>query len=109
MRKLMAGLAGLAVAALPGVATMAPATAAPPTGAAAASPDGRGTGDALTSPLQAKQQAERARAQEMVLTGEATPKGSNKVVKIAPGQYVELAREDEDSIFTVLGEFADLG
>ena len=57
-------------------------------------------GDVVSSPLADKRQAERSRAVEMVLKGQATPKGKNKVVKIAPGQYVELARQDEDSIFT---------
>jgi immune inhibitor A len=105
MRRLLAGVAGAAVIALPGLVFAAPASSAPPSG----SPDpasSRGS-DNLTSPLSDKQSAERQRAQEMVLSGEATPKGKNKVVKIAPGQYVELARQDEDSIFTVLGEFGD--
>ena len=34
------------------------------------------------------------------------PEG-HKVGKVAKGQYVELAREGEDSIFTVLGEFGN--
>ena len=105
MRRYVAAAAGLAVVALPGIATMGPATATD-------SPDlSTGTtahGDALSSPLADKQSAERRQAQEMVLKGEATPKGKNKVVKIAPGHYVELAREDEDAIFTVLGEFGNL-
>ncbi|MGB7817998.1 MAG: immune inhibitor A domain-containing protein [Ornithinibacter sp.] len=105
MRRLIAGVAGAAVVALPGFIVASPATAAP---TAAPLPNPKGTeknSDNLQSPLSKKQGAEIARAQEMVLKGEATPKGKNKVVKIAPGQYVELAREDEDSIFTVLSEF----
>ena len=43
----------------------------------------------------------------MVLKGKATPKGKNKVVKVAKGQYVELAFEGEDQILTLLGEFGD--
>ena len=107
MRKLIAGVAGLAVAALPALVTMAPASAADgPPDLPDEAPVVRG--DVVASPLADKQQAERGRAAEMVLKGEATPRGKNKVVKIAPGQYVELARQDEDSIFTVLGEFGNL-
>lgn len=105
MRRLIAGVAGAAVVALPGFIAAAPASAAP---TAAPIPNPKGTAkdsDNIASPLSTKQNAERQRAHEMVLKGEATPKGKNKVVRIAPGQYVELAREDEDSIFTVLGEF----
>ncbi|MEQ6901661.1 immune inhibitor A domain-containing protein [Nocardioides sp. YIM 152588] len=98
---------GVAALALPG-ALAGPASAEPggplPT---PPSDETSGSEDNLPSPLADKQAAERARAQEMVLKGEVTPKGKNKVVKIAPGQYVELARQDEDSIFTVLGEFGD--
>ena len=104
MRRLIAGFAGLAVAAIPAIATVTPAAAADDAPLQVAVD---GTGDALSSPLQDKQSAERTRAQEMVLKGEASAKGKNKVVKIAPGQYVELAREDEDSIFTVTAEFGD--
>jgi immune inhibitor A len=39
------------------------------------------------------------------MAGDAKAKGANKVVKIAKGQYVELAREGEDSILTILAEF----
>jgi immune inhibitor A len=41
----------------------------------------------------------------MTLSGQATPSGRNRVVRVGRGQYVELARESEDTIFTVLGEF----
>ena len=41
----------------------------------------------------------------MTLQGQATPSGKNRVVRVGKSQYVELARESEDSIFTVLGEF----
>jgi len=64
----------------------------------------RGT-DNLTSPLAEKQAALRAKAFEMQAKGQIA-KGA-KVGKVAKGQYVELAREGEDSIFTVLGEFGD--
>jgi immune inhibitor A len=106
MRRLIAGAAGLAVAALPALVGISPASAAGPPDLPDEAPEVRG--DVVSSPLADKRQAERARAVEMVLKGQATPQGKNKVVKIAPGQYVELARQDEDSIFTVLGEFGDL-
>ncbi len=43
-----------------------------------------------------------------MLEGAATPSGANRVVEVARGQYVELAQEDGDAIWTVLGEFGDL-
>ena len=43
----------------------------------------------------------------MVLKGEAKPKGPNKVVEVAKGQFVELALEGTDQILTLLGEFGD--
>jgi immune inhibitor A len=62
----------------------------------------------LSSPLSDKQRALRQAAVEAVVAGEATPQGANKVVQVAKGQYVELAQEDSDAIWTVLGEFKDL-
>jgi immune inhibitor A len=62
--------------------------------------------DNLSSPLQEKQSALRAQALEMQAKGQI-PKGA-KVGKVAKGQYVQLAREDEDSIWTLLGQFSDL-
>ena len=61
--------------------------------------------DNLPSPMADKQAALRTEALNKVMQGEAKAKGKNQVVKMAPGQYVELAREGEDSIFTVLAEF----
>ena len=60
----------------------------------------------LPSPLSEKQRALRAQALELQAKGQI-PKGA-KVGRVAKGQYVELVREDEDSIWTVLGEFSDL-
>ena len=62
-----------------------------------------GGSDNLSHPLGDKQEALRQAALEKVAKGEI-PKGT-KVGKLAKGQYVELAREGEDSILTVLGEF----
>jgi immune inhibitor A len=70
--------------------------------AAPQEPVARGT-DYLTTPLSEKQAALRAVGLQKLASGEL-PKGT-KVAQVAKGQYVELAREDEDSIWTVLGEF----
>ncbi len=63
------------------------------------------TSDNIGSSLSEKQSALKQHAQEMVLAGEATPAGDNKVVKVANGQFVELAFEGEDQILTLLAEF----
>jgi immune inhibitor A len=72
---------------------------------AAKEPTTRGS-DSFSSPLADKQNALRAQALEMQAKGQIA-KGA-KVGKVANGQYVQLAREDEDSIWTLLGEFSDL-
>jgi len=94
------------------VAVGAALFAAIPATAHAAPPENPGSTparvDDLPSPLSDKQRGLRATAVEQVLSGEATPQGDNKVVQVAKGQYVELAREDTDAIWTVLGEFSDL-
>ena len=76
--------------------------------AAAETPTGADRGhqtDNIESPLSEKQSALKQAAFEAVLSGEVTPRGDNKVVKVAKGQYVELAFEGEDQILTLLGEF----
>ena len=67
-------------------------------------PAARGT-DSLPNPLADKQEALRLKAFEMQAKGQI-PQGA-KVGKIAKGQYVQLTREGEDSIFTVLGQFGN--
>ncbi len=81
--------------------TIPAATAAPLDPAPNAAPKT----DDLRSPLADKQRALRSAALNKVVAGKATAVGDNKVVKVAKGQYVELARQGEDSIWTVLGEF----
>ncbi len=54
-----------------------------------------------------KYEAKKQKARDMVLTGKAKAKGANQVVKVAKGQYVELAFEGEDQILTLLGEFGE--
>ena len=61
--------------------------------------------DNLPNPLADAQAADRQVAQEKVIMGAATARGSNQVVKLAKNRYVELAREGEDTILTILGEF----
>jgi immune inhibitor A len=102
MRRLFAaGVAALLVLAL---AAVVGASTAGATGAAAPGAKGPQAGPHdLPSPLSDKQRALRAKALEMQLTGKI-PKGA-KVGKVAKGQYVQLAREGEDSIWTVLGDF----
>ena len=60
----------------------------------------------LPSPLSEKQRDLRAQALELQVEGKIS-KGAT-VGKVAKGQYVELVRAGEDSIWTVLGEFSDL-
>ncbi|HET6682776.1 MAG TPA: hypothetical protein VFG75_03695, partial [Gaiella sp.] len=61
--------------------------------------------DSLPNPLAEKQASLRATALEMQARGQI-PQGT-KVGQVAKGQYVQLTREGEDSIFTILGEFGD--
>ncbi len=76
-------------------------------GPAAAPPDGQGpTGpgkDNLDHPLGTKQAELRAQGLQMKLNGKL-PR-SARTAKVGKGQFVELTRDGEDSIWTVLGEF----
>jgi immune inhibitor A len=98
--------------ALPLVVGAALVVALPSTANAAPPPEDPDAGPArahdLPHPLGDKQRALREQALEEVLRGDATPRGDNEVVEVANGQYVELAQEDSDAIWTVLGEFRDL-
>jgi immune inhibitor A len=62
-----------------------------------------GKSDNLPDPLTAKLLQLREQALEAKLNGKAY----GKTHQVARGQYVELAREGEGAIWTVLGEFAD--
>jgi len=109
LRRTLSAVVGLTLV----VAAPAAATAAPPAKDSAAVPASSGQEpapriDDRSSPLSDKQRDLRAAGLEKVVSGEATAQGPNKVVRVAEGQYVELAREDTDQIFTVLGEFSDL-
>lgn len=68
-------------------------------------PGERGQSDNLKHPLGDKQSALRQKGLEMKLRGQV--KGDAKVVEVAQGQYVELAREDTDRVFVVIAEFGN--
>jgi immune inhibitor A len=99
VRKLITALSSVSLL----FALAAPVTAAPPAGKGE---NGHGR-DNLPGKLAQKQAQLKAKAQAMVLKGEAKPVGKNQVVQVANGQYVELALEGEDQILTLLAEFGD--
>ncbi len=84
-----------------------------PTSATAAGPKGEyQPGDApkiddRPDPLSTEQRAMRKQALQEMVAGAATGKAYGKTHEVAKGQYVELAREGEDPVWTVLGEFGD--
>lgn len=75
-------------------------SAAPPAGA---EPELAGKLDRRLDPLTAEQDARLQTALEAKLYGKAY----GHTHAVARGQYVELAREGEDPVWTVLGEFSD--
>ncbi len=66
-------------------------------------PDIGANTDNPSHPLGDEQAAERALGFEAKVNGKAT----GKVHQVAKGQYVELSREGEDTIWTVLGQFGN--
>ncbi len=64
-----------------------------------------GDSDDVSHPLGDQQRELKQKAIEQVAYGKAT---GGAVVQVAHGQFVELEREGEDLIWTVLGEFGDL-
>jgi immune inhibitor A len=121
LRKLIALLSTLAL-----LLAFAPsaALAAPPEGASLR-PQRDKSEPQLRNPLAEQRIANRQHALQLVLQGKATAKGANKVVGFTAGTakkdrkaadgyrydrekiFVELARQGEDTIWTVLGEFGD--
>lgn len=67
--------------------------------------DDNGKADNLEHPLGKKQSELRKQGLQKLLKGQVQAKGPNKVVQVAKGQFVELARQGEDKIFTVVAEF----
>ena len=90
------------------LASIMPAFASSPVGDAppADSPDNipQQKEDNRPDPLTEKQKELRQVALEAKLNGKAY----GKTHEVARGQYVELAREGEGAVWTVLGEFADM-
>jgi immune inhibitor A len=100
-RKLLAVLTILIVVGmLPGTALASPARSDGVNGSPAYAPKP----DNLPDPLTTAQLELKEKALEAKLNGKAY----GKVGEVARGQYVELAREGEGAIWTVLGQFADL-
>jgi immune inhibitor A len=98
-------LAVLITAGAMALSLAAPVGAASPNGKA----DSKGhKSDNLPGVLAQKQSGLKEKARDMVLKGQAKAAGPNQVVKVAKGQFVELAFQGEDQIFTLLGEFGDL-
>ncbi len=63
--------------------------------------------DNLPHPLGSEQAALRQEGMQMVLNGERTKHGRNGVVRVKKGHFVELDREGEDTIWTVLADFGN--
>ncbi len=121
MRKLIALLSVLALLLL---LIPSAAVAAPPEGASLR-PQRDKVEPKLSNPLAEARMANRQHALQLVLQGKAEPKGPNDVVGFTAGTakrdrsadggyryerdkiFVELARQGEDTIWTVLGEFGD--
>jgi len=89
------------------VVAMAAGIAAPVSAAKPGADSIKSASDNLSSPLADKQAALKQTALQNVLNGKASPKGKDKVVKVAPGQFVQLAFQGEDQILTVLGQFGN--
>ncbi|MEK6221649.1 MAG: immune inhibitor A [Chloroflexota bacterium] len=74
--------------------------------------NGSGSGvskeDDKSHPLGDRQRDLKSQALQNTLNGSGNVSSNGKVAEVAHGQFVELAREGEDSIWTVLGEFADM-
>src|SRR4051812_28741789 len=92
--RLLVAVSALALLAVPAAVSAGDETA-PPAATAAS--------DNLPSPKGEKQIALRQAGLEMKVNG--TLAANTKVGQVAKGQYVELAREGEDAIWTVLAEF----
>src|SRR6185503_11051903 len=117
MKKVVAGLGSLVVAAGLTTSFALSAGAAPPD--AGHFQPGAVVSDDLSSPADEKRRELREAAIRKVIAGDAKvrQRGASKVVKVgtttatksqpAEDQYVELAREKTDKIFVVLAEFGD--
>ena len=77
----------------------------------AAKPNAAGAGrmpvDDMPHPLGSEQAALRAQGLQGYLSGHLDKHGRNGVVQVRRGKFVELDRQGEDTIWTLLGEFGD--
>ncbi len=73
-----------------------------PAASAAARPDNR------PGPLTERQDQRRKAAQELILSGQATP-GEDGVVQLDTDKYYQAAVTGTDQVFTILAEFGDQG
>jgi immune inhibitor A len=98
MRKLFAllGILALLVGIMPGAASAAPIDSDEPIPIGA-------DNDNPSHPLGEKQAALKAKGFEAKISG----KTRGKVHEVARGQFVELEREGEDTIWTILGDFGN--
>jgi len=91
------------------VVTLLAGAVAVPNAHAAPGPDAESPkSDNLKHPLGKEQSELRKQGLQMLLTGQRQAHGKNKIMEVAKGQFVELARQGEDSIWTVIGEFGPL-
>ena len=63
--------------------------------------------DDMPHPLGSEQAALRAQGLQGYLSGHLDKHGRNGVVQVRRGKFVELDRQGEDTIWTLLGEFGD--
>jgi immune inhibitor A len=98
MKHKISAIAGI-VAFAAGLLAVTPALAMPPTD----KPGNHGKSDDRPHPLGIKQREMRDKALKAKLNGKA----NGKTHEVARGQFVELERQGEDRVWTVLGEFSD--
>jgi immune inhibitor A len=98
----------LAMAGVLMIGVAAPAGAANPARDASGGPSARP--DNRPGPLTARQEARRKAAQELILSGKASPNDEGVVALGDEGdKYFEAAVTGPDRVFTVLSEFGDAG
>ncbi len=91
--------------ALTAIAGLVPLVASPDALAAPGHETKGNKSDNIEHPRGKKQAELRKQGLQKLLKGQKQAKGPNKVVEVAKGQFVELARQGEDKIWTVLGDF----
>jgi immune inhibitor A len=107
MRKPARRALGIAVVGFAVVALAAPTMAAAPV-------TDRGSGghasriDNHPGPLTERQNARRKAAQELILSGKASP-NADGVVQLADDKFFQAAVSGEGQVFTILSEFGDQG